>query len=78
MLVLLLLDAISTEICAACFVNSKGHAMNAAIAPAVAPAAPKQTTVPGVGILPGRLTVTNGSSPVTCPIAAEYEYFAFW
>ena len=49
------------------------------IDPAVAPAAVKQATVARVGMLPGRLTTTNGSSlPVTCPIRAEYLYFAFW
>ena len=49
------------------------------IDPAVAPAAVKQAIVARVGMLPGRLTTTNGSSlPVTCPIRAEYLYFAFW
>jgi len=49
------------------------------IAPAVAPAAPKHATVPSVGMLPGLLTTTRGSSlPVADPIAAEYLYLAFW
>lgn len=47
--------------------------------PAVAPAAVKHVIVAKVGMLPGRLTTTNGSSlPVSCPIRAEYLYFAFW
>lgn len=47
--------------------------------PAVAPAAVKHATVAKVGMLPGRLTITNGSSlPVACPIRAEYLYFALW
>lgn len=49
------------------------------IDPAVAPAAVKHAIVAKVGVLPGRLTMTNGSSlPVACPIRAEYLYFAFW
>ena len=49
------------------------------IDPAVAPAAVKHAIVANVGMLPGRLTMTNGSSPpVACPIRAENLYFAFW
>ena len=48
-------------------------------APAVAPAAPKHTIVAIVGVLPGRLTTTRGSSPpVALPMAAEYLYLNFW
>lgn len=48
-------------------------------APAVPPAAPKQAIVAKVGVLPGLLTTTKGSSPpVARPMAAEYLYFAFW
>ena len=47
--------------------------------PAVAPAALKHAIVAKVGTLPGRLTMTSGSSPpVACPIRAEYLYLAFW
>lgn len=43
------------------------------------PAAAKHATVPIVGVLPGVLTITSGSSsPVTFPIAAENLYLAFW
>lgn len=49
------------------------------IDPTVAPAAVKHVIVAKVGVLPGRLTMTSGSSlPVACPIRAEYLYFVFW
>lgn len=41
--------AIKTEIWALSFVSSKGQAIAVMIAPAVAPAAPKQATVAKVG-----------------------------
>ena len=47
--------------------------------PDKAPAAPKHNSVAGVGVLPGLLTVTSGSSiPVAFPMADEKVYFAFW
>lgn len=47
--------------------------------PDTAPAAPKQSSVAGVGVLPGLLTVTSGSSiPVAFPMAEEKVYLAFW
>lgn len=55
------------------------HAKIEMNAPAVAPAAPKHAMVESVGMLPGRFTMTKGSSPpVARPMAAEYLYFAFW
>lgn len=55
------------------------HAMNVDRQPDKAPAAPKHSSVAGVGVLPGLLTVTSGSSiPVAFPIADEKVYLAFW
>jgi len=54
------------------------QAMNVDRQPDKAPAAPKHNSVAGVGVLPGLLTVTSGSSiPVTFPMADENLYFAF-
>lgn len=55
------------------------QAMNVDRQPDTAPAAPKHNSVAGVGVLPGLLTVTSGSSiPVALPMADEKVYFAFW
>ena len=46
--------------------------------PAVQPAAAKQAIVAKVGVLPGLLTTTSGSSPpVARPMASEKLYLAF-
>ena len=85
--------AISCVTCAVFFISSKGpinlsthyleqeesilQARKVVKQPARAPAAPKHNTVAGVGVLPGRLTVTRGASfPVAIPIADEKAYFA--
>lgn len=58
--------------------HSFSHAIAVMIAPVVAPAAAKHVTVPSVGVLPGLLTTTSGSSPpVACPMTEENLYLAF-
>jgi len=58
-----LLD-MSVDNCADSLVNSKGHAMAVIVAPATAPAPPKQAMVENVGIAPLVLATTSGELPV--------------
>ena len=59
--------------------KSYALAMGAATAPAARPAKLKQAIVPIVGRLPGRFTVTSGSSSLMIlPIVAEALYLANW
>lgn len=63
--------------CEGCIVNIQ--AMSVDRQPDKAPAAAKQSSVAGVGVLPGLLTAASGSSiPVAFPIAEEKVYLAFW